>query len=201
LQTAFGNQSLTITTDSNTQYNFGTSCQSDNFSCITDGQLLQVKVSLMSGGTLLATKINLFRPNGFPSFQGLVTSANAAQNQFQVVLFFMEDADHQFTQMGPGFGITIEPGASATFSIDSDGITFPPGLSFASVQDIGARVAQEKMSVPLATVRLQPSMLCSLHDAGLVGRLPMGPRVPRFVKRAFFWAVDSVWIDRILGRS
>lgn len=156
LQTAFGNQSLTIATDSNTQYNFGTSCQSDNFSCIADGQLLQVKVSLMSGGTLLATKINLFRPNGFPSFQGLITSVNAAQNQFQVVLLFMEDADHQFTQMGPGFGITIQPGASATFSIDSDGITLPPGLSFASVQDIS--VGQ--------VVLLQPTLPISIGSMG-----------------------------------
>jgi rhamnosyltransferase subunit B len=64
---------------------------------------------------------------------------------------------------------------------------------------LGARVAQEKLGVSLATVHLQPAMLRSLYDAGLVGRLPMGPRVPRFVKRALFWAADSFWIDRLLG--
>jgi hypothetical protein len=136
LQTAFGNQSLTIATDSNTQYDFGTSCQMDNFSCIANGQLLKVKVSLKPGGILLATEVELFSEQNIPSFQGVVTSTNASQNQFQVVLFFMDDENHQFGQMFPGFGITLQPTASATFSIDSDGITLPTGLSFASVQDI-----------------------------------------------------------------
>jgi len=136
LQTAFGNQTLTIATDGNTKFNFGSSCQADNFSCVATGQLLKVKVNLMPGGTLLATDIELFSAQSIPSFQGVVTSANASQNQFQVVLFFMDDDRHQFGQMGPGFGITVQPTSSATYSIDSDGITLPTGLSFVTVQDI-----------------------------------------------------------------
>jgi Domain of unknown function (DUF5666)/Domain of unknown function (DUF4382) len=148
LQTAFGNQSLTIATDGNTQYSFGTSCQANDFTCIATGQLLKVKVSLMSGGTLLATSVELFSQQNIPSFQGVVTSTNASQNQFQVALFFMDDEEHQFGQMSPGFGLTIQPTASATFSIDSDGITVPSGLSFASIQDI--TVGQ--------VIRFQPSL-------------------------------------------
>lgn len=136
LQTSFGNQTLTIATDTNTQYNFGSSCQAENFGCIATSQLLKVKVSLMPGGTLLATSIQLFSAQGFPSVLGVVTASNAAQNQFQVALFFMEDDNNQFGQMGPGIGITVQPTSSATFSVDSDGITLPSGLSFASVQDI-----------------------------------------------------------------
>lgn len=154
LQTSFGNQSLTITTDSNTQYDFGASCQSDNFSCIADGQLLQIKVSLMSGGTLLAKTVKLFQPKGLPSFQGVVTSANAAMNQFQVALFFLDDGDHQFSQMGPGFGITVQPASSATFSINSDGITLPSGLSFASIQDIS--VGQVVLFQPTLPISIGP---------------------------------------------
>jgi hypothetical protein len=136
LQTSFGNQTLTIATDNNTQYKFGNSCQAEDFACIATGQLLKVKVSLMSGGTLLASSVELFSAKAVPSFQGIVTSANASQNQFQVVLLFMDDQRQQFGQMNPGFSITIQPSASATFSTDSDGITLPTGLSFASVQDI-----------------------------------------------------------------
>ena len=154
LQTAFGNQTLTIATDSNTQYNFGSSCQAENFSCIAMGQLLKVKVSLMSGGTLLATSVELFSAKAVPSFQGIVTSANASQNQFQVVLLFMDDQRQQFGQMSPGFGITIQPTASATFSIDSDSITLPTGLSFASVQDI--LVGQVVLLQPTLPVTMGP---------------------------------------------
>ncbi len=136
LQTAFGNQTLTIATDSSTQYGFGTSCQANNFSCIATGQLLQVKVNLLAGGTLDATQVNLLQTQGLPSFEGVVTSVNASMNQIQVALAFMEDAQHQFAQMGPGLGLTIQPTASATFSIDTDGLSMPSGVSFASVPDV-----------------------------------------------------------------
>lgn len=154
LQAAFGDQALTIVTDSNTQYNFGNTCQAENFSCIVAGQLVKVKVSLMSGGELLATSVELLSPPSIPSFQGVVTSTNASQNQFQVALFFMDDQNHQFSQMGPGFGITIQPSASATFSSDSDGITLPTGLSFVSVQDIA--VGQVVLFQPALPVSMGP---------------------------------------------
>lgn len=64
---------------------------------------------------------------------------------------------------------------------------------------VGARVAHEKLGVPLATVHLQPSMLRSYHDAGMVGRLPLGPGIPRFLKRAFYWVADRFLIDRELA--
>jgi len=61
---------------------------------------------------------------------------------------------------------------------------------------LGARVAEERLGIPLATVHLQPSMLRSNCDAGVVGRFSLGPRVPHFVKRAFYWLADKLLIDR-----
>jgi rhamnosyltransferase subunit B len=63
----------------------------------------------------------------------------------------------------------------------------------------GARIAQEKLRVPLATVHLQPSMLRSLVDSGRQGRIPMDASVPRFLKRTLLWVVDKVWVDRLLA--
>jgi Domain of unknown function (DUF5666)/Domain of unknown function (DUF4382) len=136
LQTNVGGQTFTIATDSNTMFQFEDSCKADDFSCIAVGQVLKVKVKLMADGTLLATHVQLFEEQGFANFQGIVTSANAAQNQFQIVLTDMEGDAHQFGSMGFGLVVTIQPTASATFSVDSDAITVPSGLSFASVQDI-----------------------------------------------------------------
>ena len=59
----------------------------------------------------------------------------------------------------------------------------------------GARIAQEKLGVPLATVHLQPSMLRSLVDSGSQGRIRMDATVPRFLKQAFFWIADRSPID------
>src|SRR6516162_6590052 len=67
------------------------------------------------------------------------------------------------------------------------------GLSF------GARIAQEKLGVPLASVHLQPAMIRSLVDGGRQGRIPMDANVPRFAKQALFWLVDRLWVDRILA--
>lgn len=63
---------------------------------------------------------------------------------------------------------------------------------------LGARVAQEKLGVPTATVHLQPAMLRSLVDGGKQGRLRMDPSVPKFIKRGFFWLADKFMIDRVL---
>ncbi len=64
---------------------------------------------------------------------------------------------------------------------------------------LGARVANEKLGVPLATIHLQPALLRSMYDSASVGQLPLGSAVPRFLKRALFWAADEFWVDKLLG--
>jgi len=61
---------------------------------------------------------------------------------------------------------------------------------------LGARVAHEKLGVRLATVQLQPSMLRSLVDSGRYGLIPMGPRMPRAIKKSLFWLFDHAFIDK-----
>jgi len=64
---------------------------------------------------------------------------------------------------------------------------------------LGARVAQEKLGVHLATVHLQPALFPSMVDAGHQGRIPMGPGVPRILKKALFWLMDTIWVERMLA--
>lgn len=63
----------------------------------------------------------------------------------------------------------------------------------------GARIAQDKLGVPLATVHVQPSLLRSLIDSGSLGRMPMGPGVPRFLKSGMMSLLDKYLIDKKLG--
>lgn len=60
---------------------------------------------------------------------------------------------------------------------------------------LGARVAQEKLGVRLATVHLQPALIRSLVDSGRQGRIAMGPGVPRLVKESLFWLVDTFFVN------
>jgi rhamnosyltransferase subunit B len=65
----------------------------------------------------------------------------------------------------------------------------------------GARIAQEKLKVHLATIHLQPFMLRTLADGGLVGPIRMDASVPRLFKRTFYWVVDKLLFDRSLAPS
>jgi len=62
----------------------------------------------------------------------------------------------------------------------------------------GARVAQEKLGIPLATIHLQPSVLRSHVDNGVLGPFNMGPGMPRPVKGFLFWLMDALYGDRLV---
>jgi UDP:flavonoid glycosyltransferase YjiC (YdhE family) len=65
---------------------------------------------------------------------------------------------------------------------------------------LGARVAQDRLGVPTATLNLQPSVFRSHVDNGTLGGLHMGPGMPKFVKRAVFWAIDTLYVERHVGQ-
>ena len=69
----------------------------------------------------------------------------------------------------------------------------------ASTLGMGARIAQEKLGVPLATVHLQPASFRSVYD---VPRLPGSPiRVwqPAWMQRGMWWLADKLVIDPALA--
>ena len=146
IQLGFSGLAPVIATDSNTAYNFGNSCAADDFSCLAVGQVVGVTASLMSGGTLDATNVKLLEPAGKPALEGLVLSVNAAQSQFRMVVM---DLQQSWGNVWFGFPITVQIAPSAAFSIDSDGVTVPTTLSFASVNDLV--VGQEVTVNPAAT--------------------------------------------------
>ncbi|MCP5114555.1 MAG: glycosyltransferase, partial [bacterium] len=75
-----------------------------------------------------------------------------------------------------------------------------PGLVVvAPATAIGARIAQEKLGVPLATVHLQPVMLRSVVSPPVFGFPDILGHLPRALRGLFFKAVDAFLIDRLLA--
>lgn len=142
LQTGFGNFSLTISTNSSTQYDFGSVCAADTFSCLMKGEVVRVELSGMPGGALVATNVELIAPQFQPVLEGVVIGVNTAKNEVQLVLIdFQDDAQGHLgnAKMAYGLPLTVQLSSTTTFSIDTDGITLPstgPALSFASVNDM-----------------------------------------------------------------
>jgi rhamnosyltransferase subunit B len=92
----------------------------------------------------------------------------------------------------------INPNISRLYEIlrdhhDANTVVAASGICF------GARIAQEKLGIPLATVHLQPAMFRSMLDSGHQGRIPMGVGMPGPLKKAVFWLIDTLWIDRLLA--
>ena len=187
LQTGFGNYSLTLSTSPSTQYQFGSVCTADNFSCLMKGEVVSVKVSGMPGGTLLATEVTLFAPQFQPVLEGIVTGVNAAQSQVQLVLIdFQDDAQGDLAngKMAYGLPLTVQISNTTTFNIDTDGITLPttgPALSFAGINDfvVGQSLAVQplissikfsgtppsiQVSFTASSVRLEASELTATVD-------------------------------------
>jgi rhamnosyltransferase subunit B len=64
---------------------------------------------------------------------------------------------------------------------------------------LGARVAQEKLGVPTATLHLQPLVIRSHFDNGIIGPFDMGPDKALVLKRGIFWILDTFFGDRLVG--
>jgi rhamnosyltransferase subunit B len=65
--------------------------------------------------------------------------------------------------------------------------------------DLASRVAGEKLRAPVASVIFAPGLLWSLYDSPRLKGALLGPRVPRWIKRAQFSIFDRFFAQRLLG--
>ncbi len=70
-----------------------------------------------------------------------------------------------------------------------------PGFAF------GARIAHEKLGVPLATVHLQPIMLRSAVQPGCFGFPDILGHLPRSLRKLYLRAADRFFLDRLLAET
>jgi len=70
----------------------------------------------------------------------------------------------------------------------------------ASSLALGARVAQDHLGIPTASVHLQPTMLRSVIDPPYLQGLFMPDWLPKWMKQAQYTLVDRAVLDRVLGR-
>jgi rhamnosyltransferase subunit B len=64
---------------------------------------------------------------------------------------------------------------------------------------LGARVAQDKLGIPTATVHLQPGIFRSVHEPPVLPGPPVPAWSPRFYKRFIFWLADRFFVDKAFG--
>jgi rhamnosyltransferase subunit B len=62
----------------------------------------------------------------------------------------------------------------------------------------GARVAQEKLGIPSASIHLQPTVIRTFADQGMFGNIRLSASRPQWFKHGLFHLVDWLIIDRCI---
>jgi hypothetical protein len=185
IQRGMTGPSFTISTDSNTQYDFGTFCSSETFSCLQTGQIVKVDAKMQMDGSILAFEVKFYQPPNQMSFAGTISSVSSGGSSFQLVLFddesFGGDEMSSFSISAP---LTVNLAPMAAFSIDTGSFTFPPGLTFASPADLsaGQEVRVHPTGAPIGTppnlmvtvdqIELEPSYVTGTVTAVSTGSSP-----------------------------
>jgi UDP:flavonoid glycosyltransferase YjiC (YdhE family) len=69
----------------------------------------------------------------------------------------------------------------------------------ASTLGFGARCAQDKYNLPLATIHLQPAIFLSEIEPPALPGMPRAAWIPRVAKRAMFWLRDKAVINPVVA--
>ena len=93
---------------------------------------------------------------------------------------------------------TIAPAIEEVFTLierhaDANTVVCYSTLAF------GGRLAQERLGVPAASIHLQPSVLRSVHEQGMLGNLRLSAAHPRWLKRMIYQLADRTLLDRSLA--
>ena len=90
---------------------------------------------------------------------------------------------------------SIRPQVAAIEARTERGKTVIVGSTFA----FGARIASEKLGLPMVSIHLAPAALRSLDDTPAVANIPAFPRLPRSTKRLLYWYFDRFVFDPVMG--
>jgi hypothetical protein len=217
LQAGLGLGGLTanIETNSSTNYHFGQNCTADDFGCLMDGQVVDVKVGLFPGGTLIAENVHLLEQQNVPSLQGIVVNVNAADNEFTMLLLDLQE--NFTTAVTPGFLVNVQLSNSTTFSVNSDDVTVPSELTFSSAASLidGQTVEIQPGATPVAAAGSTGTMPMFSVDAnaitleptaliGVVGTVNAGATPPNFILTQlspFFThaGISTITVDSVSG--
>ncbi len=118
---------FTITTNSNTEFeleDMTCAAMPANFSCLANGQVVEVDVAMMAGSVFLAKKIEIEEQQEVDEVEGVVFKIDSA-TQFELVVL---DEEGNITNVSLGNPVVITLQSGATFQVDTDGLNVPSGL-------------------------------------------------------------------------
>ncbi len=119
---------ITVATDSSTEFGDFAGCAAANFSCLVDGQSVEADLMLLSTGSFLAKKVELHDPVAEAAddeLDGVVSKVDSA-TQFEVVVL---DELRSITNVSVGNPVIVTLQASPSFQVDANGLQVPSNFA------------------------------------------------------------------------
>jgi Domain of unknown function (DUF4382) len=148
--------SVTAATTSSTQFFFPTlTCEANDFTCITTGELISTDLSLLGNGTFQAATVGFEDVTGKTGISGTVVSVNTVANPptFNMVIHGSAPTADGI-DIGDQATVTIEP--AATLLIDNDVLALASGFTFATSADL---VVGQEVLVRADTIATAPNTI------------------------------------------
>jgi hypothetical protein len=141
-------RSFTVDSNSSTTYaDFPCAGPVQTIACVADGQSVQVQVASVQGdGSLLAAQVTYVQASGQQTVVGTIVAippypTPVGETIIQLILHRGPNSNSGLPLGGIAQVAVWEPGSGSSvvtaFSIDSNGFTIPPGLTFATNTDLG----------------------------------------------------------------
>jgi predicted component of type VI protein secretion system len=157
LQTPWG-RTLTIDVNSSTTYNIpanaicgglcNVACQ--GFGCLIVGDILKVRVSLQSDGSLLASEVDYIEGPGQQIYEGTIASLNTSGSNTTMNLILQNAGDSSTASSAPSLGgyasVTV-PTTGVTYSVDAGSFTMPSVQTMGTFTSAGNLLAGQEVTV------------------------------------------------------
>lgn len=138
--------------------------------------------------------------NGY--FRDLVQRAGLEYEELTTREEFLEQAGHpDLWHPIRAFGHLFRNGVARImrrqYEMIADWAARQPVMVVNSCFGFGARIAREKLGVPLVTVHLQPACFWSDYETPTLPGMVVRPPTPRWLKRVQYWLGTKFFIDRV----
>lgn len=143
LQTTQG--SFTVSVNSSTQFENFSSCTAANFTCVLNGQSVEVDLEMMAAGSFVAKKIELEDDAADDELEGVVFKIDSA-TQFEMVV--VEEL-RNVANVNVGNPIIVRLQSGASFQVATNGLSVPSTLqqAFGNAVDTSHLVVGQDVQV------------------------------------------------------
>ncbi len=150
-----------IKVDSTTQFEgFNLAgCAANNFTCVQNGQVVEVDLALLAGGTLMAKSIELEDNVIDDELEGVLFSV-VNSTQFEMVVV---DELRNVAGVSVGDPITVNLASTTNFQVDTNGLTIPFGLlsTFQGASDTSQLLPGQRVEVRVKSLSPGPPITVS----------------------------------------